>query len=287
MKTGMVIVHYNDSKSVSDLIDNIKDYKILDKIVIVDNKSNDINLSKVKKLCNKKIELIENKDNKGFAYAINVGCKYLIKTLGKCNLIVSNADIIIDKEKNIIDLIKYLNDDEIGLVSPTIIENGKLNRGWRNPTPLMDILMNMVYIHRFIRKKYIFYSNEHYKNKISDVEVVSGCFFLLKSETLEEINYLDENTFLYYEENILAKKIKNINKRIIVCNDIKIIHNHSISIDKNLKKIKKFKTQKKSQYYFQTEYNKANIIERILLKVTAFISRNILGVLYYIKDLNR
>ena len=37
MKTGMVIVHYNDYESISKLINNIKDYNVLDKILIVDN----------------------------------------------------------------------------------------------------------------------------------------------------------------------------------------------------------------------------------------------------------
>ena len=106
--------------------------------------------------------------------------------------------------------------------------------------------MNEVYIHRKIRKKHVFYSEEHYNDRISYVEVVSGCFFLMRSKVLEDINFLDENVFLYYEENILAKKIHNIGKKIMVCNDIKVKHNHSVSIDKNIKKINKLKLQKQS-----------------------------------------
>lgn len=285
MKTGFIIVHYNDLESVTNLINNILNYQIVDKIIIVDNNSNNLIKEKLKELVSPKVELIENNINKGFAYAINIGCKKLIEEFGKCKLIISNADIIIDKESDIKNLLNLLDNNDIGIVAPQVFENGNINRGWKNPSPLIDSLMNIVYIHRFIRKKYVFYSEEHYKDKTSLVDVVSGCFFLTRSDVLEEINFLDESTFLYYEENILAKKVKNINKDIIVCNDIKIIHNHSVSIDKNLKKIKKLKIQKQSQYYFQKTYNHANILERILLKLTAFISRLILTVYYFFKDL--
>ena len=39
MKTGYLIVNYNDYESTKKLIDNIKDYKSIDKILVVDNKS--------------------------------------------------------------------------------------------------------------------------------------------------------------------------------------------------------------------------------------------------------
>jgi len=151
----------------------------------------------------------------------------------------------------------------------------------------MDSLLNLIYVHRFFRKKFVFYKDEYYQGKTSLVDVVSGCFFMMKSKTLEKIDYFDENTFLYYEENILAKKLHDRKLNLMVCNDIIIIHNHSVSIDKNLKKISKLKIQKQSQYYFQTNYNNANLFCKFLLKITAFFSRMILTVVYFFKDLIR
>lgn len=285
MKTGMVIVHYNDYDSLHHLIENVKNYSVISKIIIVDNNSSDEIKVKLKQLSYKKVKIIENKENFGFAKAINIGSRDLIKELGPCNIIISNADVIIEKEQDIKDLIKELNKRTIGIVAPTIIEGTYLNRGWKNPSPFLDSMLNLVYIHRFFRKKYVFYDEKHYENKTSIVEVVSGCFFIVKSSNLEKINFLDENTFLYYEENILAKKMKVQKLYLLVCNDISIVHNHSVSIDKNINKIKKLKLQKKSQYYFQTTYQHANIIEKFLLKSTAFISRMILTVVYFVKDI--
>ena len=184
MKTEIVIVHYNDLESLNNLIKNIKNYKILDRIIIVDNNSKEEIKNKLKRIDNKKIKIIENKQNKGFAYAINIGCKELIKEFKECNIIISNCDVIIDKEEDIKELINRLKDKEIGVVAPVILENNNLNRGWKETSPLMDSLLNLIYIHRFFRKKYILYKDSHYKNNISKVDVVSGCFFLIKSKTI-------------------------------------------------------------------------------------------------------
>lgn len=287
MKTGFLIINYNDVESTKTLIDNIKNYSVIDEIVVVDNKSTDDSFKELKKLKLKNLKVICSKENKGYSSAINLGCKELIKDLETCNIFVSNADIIIDKEEDLKKLLNTISKKDIGVVAPTILERGNLNRGWKNISPLMESMLNLPYIHRLIRKKYVLYKEEYYKGNTSKVDIVSGCFFLMNSETLEEIDYLDENVFLYYEENILASKIHKINKQIIVDNKVTVIHNHSVTIDKNLNKIKKYKMQKKSQYYFEKNYNNANKLELVLLKVTAFMTKLILYVYYYILDLLR
>ena len=228
---GLVIVHYNDYESLKHLIDNVKNYKVLDKIIIVDNKSNNEVLNKVRLLTNDKIELIENKFNKGFSYAINIGSKRC-KELNIDNIIISNSDVIINKEEDLSKLISYLDKEDVGVVAPVIEEFGTLNRGWKCPSPLLESFLNIVFIHRYIRKKKLFYKDNYYNNDISYVDVASGCFFLMKNKTLEEINYLDENVFLYYEENIFGIKTKRLNKTIVINNDVDVVHDHAKTINK-------------------------------------------------------
>lgn len=287
MKTGIIIVNYNDFTSTEKLINNIKDYHTLDKIVVVDNHSSDDSTSKLKKLKLPKLKVICNEENKGYSYAINIGAKYLIEEYKECNIIISNADVIIDKEEDIEVLIKLLHRKNVGIVAPTILERGTKNRGWKNPTPKQEIVLNLAYVHRFFRKKYLYYSDDYYQGDFSIVDVLSGCFFLIQSKTLQAVNYLDDHVFLYYEENILAKKLEVKKKINLVSNKVTIIHNHSVTIDKSLKRLKKYKAQKKSQYYFEVEYNNASTIERFLLKFTAFLSEIILSIGYFFQDLLR
>ena len=57
---GMVIVNYNDYRTTKRLLDNVKNYKILKEIVVVDNKSTDDSLENLQKLKNKKITIIDS-----------------------------------------------------------------------------------------------------------------------------------------------------------------------------------------------------------------------------------
>lgn len=287
MKTGIIIVNYNDFTSTEKLINNIKDYRVIDKIVVVDNHSSDDSPQKLKKLKLPKLKVIVNEENKGYSYAINTGAKYLIDEYKECNIIISNADVIIKKEEDIETLIKLLHRKNVGIVAPTILERGTKNRGWKNPTPKQEIILNIAYIHRFFRKKYLYYDDDYYQGDFSIVDVLSGCFFLIQSKTLQAVNYLDDHVFLYYEENILAKKLQVKKKINLISNKVTIIHNHSVTIDKSLKRIKKYKAQKKSQYYFEVEYNNASLLERMLLKLTAWLSQIILFIGYFIQDLLR
>lgn len=271
MKNCFVILNYNDYETTIKLVNNIKNYNIVDEIVIVDNNSTDSSFEHLKLLMNEKITVLKNSCNKGYSSGNNLGCKYLIEKYEKCNIFISNPDIIIKDEQILIDLLDTFKLD-VGIVSPLILENNKYNRGWKLPTPFVDALMNIPIIHNKVREKNLLYSEERYNRDIVDVEVVSGCFFLIRSDVLKKVNFFDENVFLYYEENILGKKLKDLNIRSVVNTKVEVIHNHSVSIDKNVKKLNKIKILKKSQMYFEKHYNKANIFERILLYITSKIA---------------
>ena len=281
MKLGMCIVNYNDYETTKTLIDNVKNYKCLDKIVIVDNKSTDDSLFKLRNLENKKIKVIASPKNGGYSYALNIGCKYLIDEFQNLVIIVSNSDIIIDSENDLIELASIVSEKRV-IVAPTIIEGNDLNRGWKIPRPSDDILQNIFYFRRYFKKR-IMYLDNYYHKQLSKVEVVSGSFFLIDSKHLENINYFDDNVFLYYEENILGVKTKKLGKYMVVVNDIDVVHNHSVTIDKSIKALKKYDILKQSQYYFEKYYNKANILQLMLLKITAFISRIVLFFYYLIR----
>ena len=167
MKTGFLIINYNDFNSTEKLINNIKDYKVIDEIIVVDNKSTDDSLKKLKKIKLPNLKIVSSDKNKGYSSAINLGCRKLIEDLDICNIIISNADIIINKEEDLKHLLCHLDKKDIGIVAPTILEKGNLNRGWRQPSPLLEVLLNLPYIHRFIRKKYIYYQDNHYKSNTS------------------------------------------------------------------------------------------------------------------------
>lgn len=282
MKTAFLIINYNDASTTLKLIDNIKNYECIDKILVVDNNSTDDSYDEIRKICNKKIDIVKNIANKGYGSGINFGVKYINNLYKKCRIIISNPDIEISNEEDIVKLLETF-DEDTAVVAPIIKEHEGLNRGWKIPSPIQDALLNIIYIHKYLRPKLLFYEDKYYKKNIVNVETVSGCFFIIDSNILEQIDYFDENIFLYYEENVLANKLKQINKLLKINTKVFVFHNHSVTIDKNINKIKKYKELKKSQMYFQKKYNNANPLEIFLLFITNKLTLLLLSIVYLFK----
>ena len=275
-KLGMVIVNYNDFDMTSRLLNNVKDYKCLNQIIVVDNNSSDDSFQKLKEFESNRITIIKN-SSRHFSSGLNAGAKCLIKKVGDCNIIFSNSDIIIKGEEDLKQLSSDI-DKDIVVVGPTVDEHGVLNRGWHLPSTNKEILFNIPLLSRYFKKKFLPYKEEDYKKDITYVDVVSGCFFLVDSKFLMENDYFDETTFLYYEEQIFAKKVMNKNKKEVIDNKVVIFHDHSVSIDKSIKRVKRHKTLKVSQRYYCKAYQKANIIQMGLLYMTDYFYRIILYI---------
>ena len=267
MKNVMVILNYNDYKTTLDYLEMIKKYKNLDLIIIVDNNSTDNSYDELKKINDDKIVVLKSNKNGGYGYGNNIGIKFAIKKYKKCNIIISNPDIEVTDD-TIKQMSKYLNNNSnVAIVSPVIKEHGSLNRGWKLSCGYKEMLLSVPLIGRKLKNKIIGYKNSYYKKDESKVDVISGCFFMIKSDIFKEIDYFDENLFLYYEENVICSKIKKLNYDIVILNYCSVIHNHSISIDKSYNKLSKYKILKKSQMYYLEKYTHCSKIFIIMIKL--------------------
>ncbi len=276
MKTGIVILNYNDYENTIKMLEQIMDYKCLSKIVVVDNCSTDESLEKIRLFESKKIIVLESSQNKGYAYGNNLGLKYLEKETN-CELaIISNPDVVVS-ESVIEALIQDMKKDEtISFLGPKVLEYGHISKGWKLPNFASELVSTMNYFNRFSFKLQR-YKDSYYQEKLCDVEVIHGCFFMARLKDFKKIKYFDPHTFLYYEENILGYKARAKAMRVVVDTSLSVQHMGSLTVDKSLKKIKKYKALKKSMFYYEKEYRHLNILGMALLKLFYFIS---LGILY-------
>ena len=145
MKNIFLIINYNDYQTTEKILDNVKDYKILDKIVVVDNNSTDDSFKKLSNFKSKKLIVIKNSQNKGYGSGINFGCKYINSKFGESYVFISNPDVVIYDEEDLQKLIQTF-DKDTAIVAPIIKEHEGYNRGWKIPSPIQDSLLNLIYI---------------------------------------------------------------------------------------------------------------------------------------------
>ena len=152
MKLGFVCTNFNNSDYtaafVKSLFDSNQDLK---KVVIVDNDSNESEISKLKELELQYNELviIYNSDNIGYFPGLNVGIEFLRKNYGVFDcIVVGNNDLVfpIDFIENVD---KFMNSGHSDLViSPNLITLDGVNQ---NPhvisaiSPIREIVWDIYY----------------------------------------------------------------------------------------------------------------------------------------------
>lgn len=274
MKTAIIVLNYNSEKETEEYVKKIKDYKVIDKIIVVDNKSTTINaVQTLKTLESEKVAVVVSEKNGGYSYGNNFGIHYLESLNEEYeNIIISNADIEIDEEA-IIKTLEFLNSNpKIAVAAPRMYysNNSPARRSaWKIRTPKLDFIHSTRLLEILFYKKLRAgeYSDEEYKNSALKVEAIAGSFFAIKYNVLKEINYFDENVFLFYEEDILSHKLKNLGYEIYSLNDIKFIHYESQTIRKSFNYLKKMRILYNSKMYYQKEYNKINLMQIIIFKI--------------------
>ena len=118
------------------------------------------------------------------------------------------------------------------------------------------------------------------------VEAIPGSFFMVNAEIFQKIGMFDENTFLYYEENILGYRLKTEGYKQVLLLDHQYIHNHSISINKSISsESKKLELAYLSRKYYCENYLKVNWFQKEVLELTFLIGRFNLLVAKRIKRL--
>lgn len=271
LKTGFVILNYNDYKTTIKLIECIKDYKSIDFIVIVDNCSTDNSYEKLQKFANNKVILIKSDRNGGYAYGNNFGIKYLIHNYSCDIIFISNPDVEFGEELVIEIKKQFSNNSKYSVLSGVMLDiNGNVvkNPYWNIPNYKYD-LYDYFFIGRRLNKKEFIVD---YKQEIMDVEVIPGSFLAIKSNAIQDIDYYDENTFLYCEERILAKKLKNKGYKSGLITGISYRHMHSISIKKTFKKVDTIRILYDSKLYYNKKYNKIGKFKENILKLATQIS---------------
>ncbi len=278
MKTAIIILNYNDSDNTIKFVNNIKEYNILNTILVVDNNSNiGKELEKLDALKSEKVHVIKSDKNGGYAYGNNFGLKYLEK-LGKYDyVIISNPDIAVE-EKSIEKCIDFLNNNkEAAIVAPRMyFINGPARRAaWKKRTIGIDMASSTRVTEALfypIFKKGEYTKKDYLKNTL-EVDAIAGAFFVAKFEIFKQMNYFDENTFLFYEEDIIGEKIRKAGYKIYLLNDISFMHYDSQTIGKTIKYINKIQILFDSKIYYHKEYNNANKFQIIIFKILKSIRK--------------
>lgn len=275
---SVIILNYNDFTSTEKLVDLISLYQSIDYIVIVDNCSTD---DSAQRFLNKYSEyenicVMINTKNGGYSYGNDIGCWYAIEKLKSDFLTIANPDVYFT-ESFILKQLRAMHKlgDRVGCIGSIMncYSNIDLPSAWKLPTYRDCILENLILLRRILGNKTRYFCFPSDKKTI-EVDVIAGSLFTIGAKTFMNIGGFDKNTFLYYEENILAYKLKKAGYVNYLITNQSYIHMHSMSIDKTFNSIKKrLDLAYASRMYYLKTYLNCGCLKLWFTTLTYYVGR--------------
>lgn len=261
---SIVILNYNSWKATVDEIDLISKILRFDvkDIVVVDNCSTDSSRQELA-VWQKKygFKLLLSDRNDGYAAGNNIGLRYSYENGYKYAWIMNN-DIIFSDENILKKMIKIIaNDKSIAIVSPDVYSpKGYLYNRYSKRPSFWDFTLGSFAYKKNARKV-------EDKGGYGIVYRPQGCCMLVDLVVMNEICYMDEKTFLYGEESILAERLLKAGYVSACAINTSIIHNHAQVVRNEIQKKRLNTIKKESNVYLLKNYRKFNSLQIAIVNV--------------------
>lgn len=263
-KVLIIILNYGTFDLTLKLVKQIQNDLEYDNysIMVIDNCSPNES-AKVLKDKSKKMNYIfyENRTNTGYAAGNNIGIRYGIEHNFDYSWVLNN-DVEVNEKNVLSHMVDIINQREnIGCIGPRVYNlNGEICAPYVKRPTFWSMTFGIV-AEKAYRKKYITTSSEVYR--------VYGCCMLLKNKAMAEVGGMDERTFLYGEENILAERLLAKSYITFYDAEISVTHRESTSMKKMIKKRRNLQIKEsiKSRELYLKEYRHFSMLERWLCHI--------------------
>ncbi len=282
-KIGIITINYNTEDLLEKLIGCLVQQSYRDWVlVIVNNSPDNIAINEVIKSFNdSKIILTGNNKNLGYSRGNNLGFEYLMENriISKDDIVLfTNEDIAIKDENFLVQSVDAINDLNCGFLGPKIINNdGSLMLPHTRKAGFLKCLLHMGNNGRVDR---IFGINRSLKKLTESRKVflLNGACFFCRAWDFIKAGMFDTNTFIYYEEELIYRRVCDAGISVYYDPGICVYHEHSASVKKSFSIINKKKFVYDGELYFLSsilELNKfllsmfkfERAVELFLLKV--------------------
>lgn len=225
MDVSIIIVNWNTRDVLHDCVASIYTQAkgIEFEVLVIDNASNDGSVEMVKKKFPQVI-LIENTENRGFAAANNQG---IAIAEGRYVLLLNSDTVILNNAISKTVSFAESHPEAASLGCRVLNPDRSLQ-----PTCFMfPSILNMLLATTFLYKlfpKSKFFGRERmtwwHRDNVKEVDVVTGCFVLVRREAIEQIGLMDEQFFMYAEETDWCYRFKQAGWKILFTPGTEIIH---------------------------------------------------------------
>lgn len=236
---AVVILNYNTFDDTVVCVDSIKKFTegVAYKIFIVDNASPDKSGVKLADQYrdDPHVKVLQSEENKGFSGGNNIGIRAALQEKFEY-IYVLNSDIILENDAFSLMQEQFEANENVAIVGPSIVNSiGEYAQFARPGVTLLTYYTGRRLWFKLCPKlgRTLRYYQFAQDQDFAFDGMLNGCCFGIKADFVREHNCLDENVFMYYEEDILAHIMKKAKKQALIVSKAKIIHNEGVATKKS------------------------------------------------------
>ncbi len=222
---SIIIVSWNAKKYLEECLDSIINHSLPTdtEIIVVDNASSDGSPDTVRDAF-PGVRLIRNDDNYGFAKANNIG---IAASTGEYVFFI-NSDVVV-KAGCFEKMISYMDGhQDIGVLGPRILgPNGAAQRSCMGFPSLWNSLCRALALDLIFPGMKLFGGEmmaywPH--DDIRSVDVINGCFWMVRRKALQAAGPLDERFFIYGEDIDWCKRFHDKGWEVVFYPEAEAVH---------------------------------------------------------------
>lgn len=228
-KLSIIIPSFNTSKLTQKCIARARSvFRGLPyEIIVVDNASQDdtraVLKNKFPQVC-----LLANRQNRGFAKAVNQGVR---RAKGDYILLL-NTDAFVNQK--ILATLNYLDArPRVGILSPRLVyPGGRLQANFGNTLSLFTELLQTTQVYKLLPWGRVIMPNALTRSRfyqIREVKWLGGTCLFIRKEVFARIGLFDERFFMYLEDLDFCQRARKAGFQVIFWGKGQIVHQHHAS----------------------------------------------------------
>ena len=225
MDISIIIVNWNTRELLRDCIRSVYEQTVdvNFEVIVVDNASSDGSVGMLRSDF-PQVYLIENKENRGFAAANN---QAIAVSRGRYILLLNSDTVVLDRaiEKTISFADK---NPQAGAIGCQVLNSDRTIQKTCFMFPsVLNMFLSSSYLYKLFPKNR-FFGRERMtwwdRNNVREVDVITGCYMLIRREAIQQIGLMDEKFFMYGEETDLCYRLKKKGWKSLFVPTPQIIH---------------------------------------------------------------
>lgn len=175
---------------------------------------------------NKRMILLKNDKNYGFAEGNNIAIQLALKFFKPQYILLTNNDVVVDK-RFLTELVKIAERDrKIGIVGPKIYYKDFLGR-----SDVINFAGEDIVLWKAKEVRYGFNElDEGQYDRIKEIDKIDGACMLIKRQVFENVGMFDPNFFVFWEETDFCLRAKKKGYKIVYVPTAEIWHKIASSI---------------------------------------------------------